>query len=182
MIKLINDINLVRINRPRVINSGKMFSLMPNIFDPIRKDLWSIEFPVQMNIPETFQVKAARPKTTNARKEIPYKHLTTYYKGKTNTETMTIAFRDAIGPGVYAKLLAWQREHTDFATGKGGYAQTYKKELVLNMEDPTGAVIQKFILHGVFIVDIDGGELDMTSDDIAEVTMTISYDSYTQVF
>ena len=174
--------NLINNSSRGIMNSGKMFSLMPNQFEPIRKDLWSVEFPVQMNIPETFQVRAARPKVSHARKEIPYKHLTTYYKGKTNTETMTIAFRDAIGPGVYAKLLAWSREHTDFASGKGGYAQTYKKDLTLNMEDPTGAVIQKFVLHGCFIVDIDGGELDMGSDDVAEITMTISYDSFDQVF
>jgi hypothetical protein len=83
---------------------------------------------------------------------------------------------------VYQKLVQWQRQHTDFATGKGGYAATYKQTLVISVEDPTGAVIQQFTLFGCFITKLDGGELNMESDDIATVSMTISYDSYEQNF
>lgn len=157
---------------------GKMFSTMPNEFEVIRKDLWSIEFPPEMNIPETFQVSAARPKINNPRKEIMYKNLTTYYKGKTNVDEIPIVFRDAIGISVYQKLLQWQRQHTDFATGQGGYAATYKKTLVLNMEDPQGAVIQKFTLFGCFITSLDGGDLSMEDDSIAQVSLMISFDSF----
>lgn len=176
------DTNLVKKSPARILNAGQMFSTLPNQFEVIRKDLWSIEFPVDMNIPETLQVSAARPKTNNPRKEIQYKNLTTYYKGKTENDEITIVFRDAIGPAIYQKLLQWQRQHTDFATGKGGYASTYKKTLTLNMEDPTGAVIQKFRYFGCFITSIDGGDLDMTSDDIAQISIGISYDSYEQEF
>jgi hypothetical protein len=159
-----------------------MFSQLPNEFEVIRKDLFSLEFPVDMGIPEQALLSAARPMTNNPRKEIPFKNLTTYYKGKTNVDEMTIVFRDSIGPGVYQKLLQWQRQHTDFATGKGGYAATYKKTLVVNVEDPTGAVIQKFTLFGCFITKLDGGELNMESDDIATITLSISYDSWEQSF
>lgn len=162
--------------------ASQMFSLLPNQFEVIRKDLWSIEFPPDMNIPETFQVKAARPKVTNEVKEIQYKNLTTWYKGKTKTEPITIEFRDAIGPSVYQKLFQWQRQHTDFANGKGGYAATYKKNLTLNIEDPTGAVVQKFRLYGCVLASIDGGDLDMTSDEIASVTIEIYFDSFDPEF
>jgi hypothetical protein len=173
---------LVNLVKTGLTNSGQMFSTLPNTFEPIRKDLWSIEFPVTMNIPEALQVSAARPKVTNANKEIMFKNLSTFYKGKTKVEPITIVFRDAIGTSIYQKLMQWQREHTDFATGKGGYASTYKKTLTLNMEDPTGAVIQKFVLYGCFIVDLDGGEINQESDDIAQVSMQIQYDSYDIVF
>jgi hypothetical protein len=135
-----------------------------------------------LNIPENLQVQAARPKLSNNPVEVQYKNLTTFYKGKTKVEPITITFRDAIGTSIYQKLMQWQREHTDFATGKGGYAATYKKTLVLNMEDPTGAVIQKFYLYGCFITELDGGDLDMSSDEIANVTMTIQYDSFEIAF
>jgi len=158
--------------------SGRMFSNIPNEFEPLRKDLFSLEFPTEMNIPEQFIVSGARPKVSNSRIEVQYKNLTTYYKGKTTVETITYTFRDAIGPAIYQKLQQWQREHTDFTSGKGGYAATYKKTLTLNLEDPTGAVLQRFKLFGCFIVDLDGGELDMTSDAIAQVAMTISFDTY----
>lgn len=158
--------------------SGKMFSNIPNEFEPIRKDLFSLEFPVDMNIPEQFIVSGARPKVNNPRQEVPFKNLTTYYKGKTSFDEITYVFRDAIGPSVYQKLHQWQREHTDFVTGRGGYAATYKKTLTLNMEDPTGAVIQRFTLFGCFLTGLDGGDVDMTDDGIAQVSITISYDSY----
>ena len=162
--------------------SGELFTNLPNTWEPMRKDLWSIEFPNAMAIPESLQVKASRPKINNAVKEIQYKNVETKYKGKTTVENMTIEFRDAIGTSIYAKLMAWQRQHTDFATGKGGYAQTYKKTLTLNMEDPTGAVVQKWKLYGCFIESLDGQDLDMGSDDIAGVTMVITYDSPELIF
>jgi hypothetical protein len=176
------NINLIKSFRTIFSNSGQMFSTLPNSFEPIRKDLWSMEFPVSMNIPEALQVSASRPKVTNASKEVMFKNLSTFYKGKTKVEPITIVFRDAIGPAIYQKLLQWQREHTDFATGKGGYAATYKKTLTLNMEDPTGAVIQKFFLYGCFITDMDGGEVNAESDDIATITVTFQYDSFQEVF
>ena len=174
--------NLIKPVNSFVTNASQMFSTLPNQFEPMRKDLWSIEFPIAMNIPESLQVNASRPKLSNEAKEVPFKNLTTYYKGKTKVEAMTIVFRDAIGTAIYQKLLQWQREHTDFATGKGGYAATYKKTLTLNMEDPSGGVVQKFILYGCFITELDGGELDQTSDEVAQISMTIQYDSFDQEF
>lgn len=174
--------NLIKVSKPTFINAGQMFSNLPNTFEVIRKDLWSIEFPIDMNIPETLQVSASRPKINNPRKEVQYKNLVTYYKGKTDQDELNVVFRDAIGPAIYQKLLQWQRQHTDYATGKGGYAATYKKTLILNMEDPAGGVIQRFRYFGCFITSIDGGDLDMTSDDIANISLTISWDSVEQDF
>jgi hypothetical protein len=176
------NLNLVKSLKTGLVNSGQMFSTLPNQFEVIRKDLWSIEFPVAMNIPETLQVSASRPKVTNESQEVKFKNLSTFYKGKTKVEPITMVFRDAIGTSIYQKLLQWQRQHTDFATGKGGYAATYKKTLTLNMEDPGGAVIQKFYLYGCFITELDGGEINMEDDTIAQITLTFQYDSLDQAF
>lgn len=176
------NLTLVKSIQSGILNAGQMFSTLPGISEPIRKDFWSIEFPPAMNIPEALQVSAARPKVTNEAKEVMFKNLSTWYKGKTKVDPITIVFRDAIGTSIFQKLVQWQREHTDFATGKGGYAATYKKTLTLNMEDSTGAVIQKFFLYGCFITDLDGGEITMESDDIATISMTIQFDSYLLAF
>lgn len=162
--------------------AGRMFSSIPNEFEPLRKDLWSIEFPPEMNIPEQFQVSASRPNVTNTRVEVPYKNIKTYYKGKTSVDEITIVFRDVIGPSVYQKLFQWQREHTDFTSGKSGYAATYKKTLTLNMEDPTGVPMQKFRLMGCFITSLNGGDLDMSDDGQATVSMQISMDDFSVEF
>ena len=176
------NLNLIKSMKTGLVNSGQMFSTLPNQFEVIRKDLWSIEFPVAMNIPETLQVSASRPKMTNESKEVMFKNLSTFYKGKTKMEAITIVFRDAIGTSVFQKLLQWQRQHTDFATGKGGYAGTYKKTLTLNMEAPDGTVIQKFYLYVCFITEFDGGEINMEDDSIAQISLTIQMDSFDQAF
>ena len=160
--------------------ANALFSSIPNEFEPLRKDLFSVIFPTEMNLSERFEVSASRPKMTNERKEVAYKQLTTYYKGKTKCEPMTIKFRDVIGPSVFQKILQWQRQHTDFISGCGGYASNYKKTLQLVMEDGCGNAVQKFILYGCFLTEVDGGELDQTSDDIAEVQITVSYDYFIQ--
>jgi len=167
---------------PDFLLSGKMFSNIPNEFEPLREDLWSIEFPSYLGIDERFAVEASRPKVTHAIKDVQFKNWTYRYKGKSQTESMSVKFRDAIGASTYQKLESWSREHTDPATGKGGYASTIKKEVVLNMEDPTGAVMQKFVLHGCMMADLDGGSLTQTSDEIAMVTFTLWYDSYTMEY
>lgn len=159
---------------------GQMFSLIPQQFEPIRKDLFSLVFPPSMNIQENFQVQASRPKVTNNEVELKYKNLSSWYKGKTTTETMTVVFRDAIGPGTFNKLWQWQRQHTDMSTGRGGYASTYMKTLTLNMEDPNGQVIQQFKYYNCFILSIDGGDVDMETDDIANVELTIRYTTVEQ--
>ena len=161
-----------------LVNAGELFSTMPNDFEVIRKDLFSLEFPASFGISTRFIVTAARPHVTNESKPVPFKNLTTFYKGKTKCEPITIAFRDCIGPSVYRQLQLWQNMHTDMLTGQGGYASTYKQTLTLYVEDPLGASVQKFIYEGCFITDLDGGELDMSSDDMAEVKFTIQYDSY----
>ena len=161
-----------------LVNVGELFSTMPNDFEVIRKDLFSLEFPTSFGISTRFIVTAARPHITNTSKEVPFKNLVTFYKGKTKCEPITIAFRDCIGPSVYRQLQLWQNMHTDMLTGQGGYAATYKQTLNLYIEDPLGAAVQKFVLEGCFITDLDGGELGMADDEMAEVKFTIQYDSY----
>ena len=155
---------------------SSLFSSMPNQFEPFRKDLWTLEFPIQMNIPTQFQVSAARPKVNHNIIKVQYKNLETKFKGKTSVDNITIEFRDAIGASVYQKLWQWSREHTDFGTGKGGYAAAYKKDLILYMESPDGLPMQKWVLYGCVVESLDGGDLNMTDDSIAGVKLTLAYD------
>lgn len=159
----------------------KLFSSIPNEFEPLRKDMWSLEFPVEMNIPYTFELSCDRPQLNNNEIEVPYKNLSHYYKGKTKVEPINVAFRDVIGPHIYQKLFQWQKQHTNFSDGVGGYAQQYKKTLTLNMEDPAGVVMQKYIMYGCFITNLSGGSLDQNDDGIAEVTMTIRFDTFDMI-
>jgi len=173
--------NIIKPFKSGVYNAGELFSTMPNDFEVVRKDLFSLEFPPAFGISSRFIVDAARPHVTNTAKEVPFKNITFFYKGKTKCEPITVQFRDCIGPSTYRQLQLWQNMHTDFKTGRGGYAATYKQDLVLYIEDPLGATVQKFLIQGCFITDLDGGELSMEDDGIANVKFTIQYDTYDQI-
>ena len=61
-------------------------------------------------------------------------------------------------------------------TGRMGYAAGYKKDIELEMLDPTGVVVEKWILQGSMLTNVDFGSLDYSSEDIAEITTTIRMD------
>ena len=153
------------------------FSGIPNEYPVLRKDLWSVSFPVEMNISETFEVRADRPKWSNSTKAIKYKNFEFKYKGAFKVEDMKLEFRDVVGPSVGTKIWAWQREHNDPLTGCGSYASVYKKNLTLSMEDECGNVVEQWILYGCFITAADWDTLDMEADaDPALISLTLAYD------
>jgi hypothetical protein len=57
-----------------------------------------------------------------------------------------------------------------------GYAAGYKKDIELEMLDPTGVVVEKWILQGTFLTNADFGTLDYSSEDIAEISVTLRPD------
>jgi hypothetical protein len=63
-----------------------------------------------------------------------------------------------------------------------GYAAGYKKDIELEMLDPTGVVVEKWILQGTFITNLDFGELDYSRDEISTITCNLRMDRCIQVF
>ena len=57
-----------------------------------------------------------------------------------------------------------------------GYAAGYKKDVELEMLDPVGVVVEKWILQGAFLTSADGGPLDYSSGELAEINIQIRYD------
>jgi len=57
-----------------------------------------------------------------------------------------------------------------------GYAAGYKKDIELEMLDQTGVVVEKWILQGTFITDLNFNELDYSRDDIASITCSLRMD------
>jgi hypothetical protein len=57
-----------------------------------------------------------------------------------------------------------------------GYAAGYKKDIELEMLDPTGVVVEKWILQGTFITNADFGSLEYSDDEIADITVTLRMD------
>ena len=61
-------------------------------------------------------------------------------------------------------------------TTRMGYAAGYKKDCDLEMLDPTGVVVEKWILQGTFLTDVNFNDLDYSNDGIADITATLRPD------
>ena len=146
---------------------------MPIPYEPKKKNRFILRFPSELGINEWFVETASRPKITIQPKEIPFLNTKKYVAGMYEWNTISVKFRDPIGPSAAQALMEWVRLHAESVTGRMGYAAGYKKDLDLEMLDPTGVVIEKWKLINTFLTDVDFGTLGYGDDGLAEITATI---------
>jgi hypothetical protein len=72
--------------------------------------------------------------------------------------------------------MEWVRLHAESVTGRMGYAAGYKKNVDLEMLDPTGVVVEKWILEGTFLTDVNFGELGYSQDGLATIQASLRMD------
>ena len=155
---------------------------MPVPYEPLRKNRFILRFPDELGIQEWWVSTTSRPKYTSAEVEIPFLNTSTYVIGRFNWESISVTFRDPIGPSASQALMEWVRLHSESVTGRQGYAAGYKKDVELEMLDPTGVVVQKWILQSCQLNDVDFGGLDYSSSDLADITATLRFDRAINVF
>jgi hypothetical protein len=149
---------------------------MPTPYEPKRKNRWLIRFPSELGIQEWWASTASRPTITQEAKAIPFINTETYVVGRFTWGTIDVTFRDPIGPSASQALMEWVRLHSESVTGRQGYAAGYKKNVDLEMLDPTGVVVEKWRLEGTFISSANFNNLDYSSDDLADITVTLRPD------
>lgn len=149
---------------------------MPVPYEPKKQNRFILRFPSSLGINEWYVISSKRPKITIGSVEIPFLNTSTFVAGRFNWETIDVTFKDPIGPSATQALMEWVRLHAESVTGRMGYAAGYKKDIELEMLDPIGVVVEKWILQGVFLTDVDFGSLDYSSEDIAEITATLRPD------
>jgi hypothetical protein len=149
---------------------------MPVPYEPKRQNRFILRFPSSMGINEWYVSAAARPTAKINATEIQFINTSTYVAGRFVWNTLKVTFRDPIGPSAAQALMEWFRLHAESVTGRMGYAAGYKKDIDLEMLDPTGVVIEKWTLQGTWMEDIDFGALDYNRDEIANITVTLRPD------
>ena len=119
---------------------------------------------------------ASRPTITQSDVEVPFLNTSTYVLGRFTWETIDVTFRDAIGPSTTQAIMEWVRLGSESITGRQGYAAGYKRDVYLEMLDPTGVVVEKWEMQGTMLTTVNFGDLGMDDDGIAEVTGTLRFD------
>ena len=155
---------------------------MPIPYEPKRENRWILRFPSSLGINEWYVETTSRPKLTIAATEIQFLNTSTYVAGRFNWGEMPVTFRDPIGPSASQAVMEWIRLCAESVTGRMGYAAGYKKNVDLEMLDPTGVVVEKWILYGTFLTDVNFGALSYSQDALADITASLRMDRCVLVY
>ena len=153
-----------------------MLLKMPLHYEPLRKNRWIMRFPADLGIQEWWLKSASRPSITQNETEIQFLNTSTWVVGRYLWDTIDITMRDPIGPSASQAVMEWVRLHSESVTGRQGYAAGYKRDIELEMLDPSGVVVSKWIIKNAMLTNVRFGDLDYGNDDLAEITATIRMD------
>ena len=149
---------------------------MPIPYEPKRKNRFILTFPSSLGINSWYVESTSRPQISINPVAIPFLNTETYVAGRFNWNTINVTFRDPIGPSAAQALMEWVRLHAESVTGRMGYAAGYKKDIDLELLDPTGVAVEKWILQGTFLSDVNFDSLAYSDDGLATITATLRPD------
>jgi len=148
----------------------------PLQFEPLRKNRWVVRFPSDLGISEWMLKSAARPTINQHETELQFLNTSTWVVGRYTWDALQLTFRDFIAPSTSQALMEWIRLCSESVTGRQGYAAGYKRDLELEMLDPTGVCVQKWVIKNSFITVCNFGSLDYADDEVADITATLRMD------
>ena len=148
----------------------------PLVYEPLRTNRFIVRFPADLGIQEWNVESFARPHIKIDHDDINFMNTKTWTIGSYSWESVQLKLRDPIGPSSTQAVMEWVRLHAESVTGRMGYAAGYKRDIELEMTDPNGAVVQKWIYKNCFITASDFGQLQYKGGTVATITLTIQMD------
>jgi hypothetical protein len=149
---------------------------MPIPYEPKKQNRFIMRFPSTLGINEWFVETTSRPHITITQNEIAFLNTKTYVAGSFSWGDINVTFRDPIGPSAAQALMEWVRLCAETVTGRMGYAAGYKKNVDLEMLDPTGVVVEKWILENAWLKDVNFNTLDYKTDNLVTITAQLRPD------
>lgn len=155
---------------------------MPVPYEPKRKNRFLLTFPSSLGINSWYVESTSRPQIDINETEVEFLNTSTFVAGRFNWNSIDVTFRDPIGPSAAQALMEWVRLHAESVTGRMGYAAGYKKDIDLSLLDPTGVEVEKWILQGTFLTNVNFDSLAYSDDALATITATLRPDRCILVF
>ena len=155
---------------PDVLSAQEIFF---TTFEPKVKNryIWYID-----GVP-SFLVKAAsRPSVQFETITLDHINVKRYLKGKAAWQPIELTLYDPIVPSGAQSVIEWIRLSHESVTGRDGYADFYKKDVTFNMLGPTGDIVEEWQLKGTYISQANWNTLEYQSNEVADVTIQLTYD------
>jgi len=84
---------------------------------------------------------------------------------------------DPITPSGAQAVMEWTRLHHESVTGRDGYSDFYKKDVVINVLGPVGDVVSEWVVKGAFIKSAEFGEYNWDNENAAQnLTLSLGMD------
>jgi hypothetical protein len=149
--------------------------MLPTKFEPLAKR----RFVLAIEGIDAFLIKtAARPTYTTEEVTVNFINSTRYLAGKTTFGTMAVTLHDPIAPSGAQQVMEWIRLTFESVSGRGGYADFYKRDIQVKMLDPVGTVVQLWDIKGAFITEANFNDVSYDSTaDLAEISLTLRFDN-----
>ena len=117
-----------------------------------------------------------RPTLESDEVVLEHMNVTRYVKGKSRWQTIDVTLYDPIVPSAAQQVIEWVRLSHESVTGRDGYSDFYKKNVTFNLVGPVGDVVEEWELVGAYIKTANFGDLDFTSSDPVDITLTLQFD------
>jgi hypothetical protein len=100
-----------------------------------------------------------------------------FVKGKSKWGEIQMTLFDPITPSGAQAVMEWVRLHHESVTGRDGYSDFYKKDLVVDVLGPVGDIVGEWIIKGAFIKEANFGDYSWDTENTAvNITMTVGMD------
>jgi len=110
--------------------------------------------------------------------EIILDHINTYrkVKGKVRWNNMSMTLYDPVTPSGAQSIMEWARLAHESVTGRDGYSDFYKKDLVMNVLGPVGDVVSEWIIKGAYAKTANFGAYDWSNEAAVSIDLEIAMD------
>jgi len=162
------------------------------ILQPKQKHKWRVEFQNIGNsptgVPLSLQATTVeRPKLSFEEVELNRYNSKVWIAGKHTFEPVTLVVEDDV-TGKATQVIQEQQDNQQLLIGAAGQflasqkqASLYKFATVIQQLDGNDQEIEKWILEGSWLQNVDYGDLDYSSSEAVTITLTIRYDHARQV-
>lgn len=149
---------------------------MPLEYEPLKNNRFLVRFPSDLGIQEWWVESVGRPSYQVNKTDIAFLNTKTSVAGQYIWNDISVKFRDPIGPSASQAIMEWVRLCSESVTGRQGYAVAYKRDLVIEMLDPTGVAVSQWICKNCWLTNVNGGALSYTDDSLSTWDCTVAID------
>lgn len=143
--------------------------------EPLRGCTFEVVIPFLANV-TLFVDSMTTPNYTLNQVEVHHFNEKLKIAGKPDIPNISLVVRDVVTPNLMQQMWLWFNLGYQPLTGQIGYASTYKQMGFLQQFDTMGVLHKTWELVGLWIVSINPGQHDYTSDAPLQITLDMSCD------